>query len=273
MTPSEEVVASIEMAYAAFERSLPQIVSTVLLVIAALVIAFSLKAITSFILNKVIVKSELFPSVRSRLSLLTKLKNIPVVAGAIVFWVVIIFFGLAIIENLGFETLSELISQFTEYIPRIIASLVIILIGFIVGDLLSGTVSRTLRRYGIAKDQVFSRVAYLLVVTIAIILGIDQLGIDSTIITWLFIMSTGTVLGSAGLAFAIGARQTVGNMLAVRQVIREFSIGEQVTIQNQEGTIAGFTSVSVKIRQHDNELHIPASRFLEETVVVKKAGN
>jgi hypothetical protein len=52
--------------------------------------------------------------------------------------------------------------------------------------------------------------------------------------------------------------------------MQEFPIGEPVKFGDIEGTIAGFSNVCVRIRREDSELHVPASRFLEQIVTVKK---
>ena len=267
---SSEIASGFEAASANVLQSLPDLIGAALLLVAGLAAAFLLKAMAVSILRRAIGRAVKLKPVQSRSSLVATLGAIPSVAGTIVFWLVFIFFILVIVESLGFDALSDPIARFTYYLPRIVAAIVMVIAGLVFGDLLRGFVIRSLRKYGFVQEQAVVQIAYGLVVFTAVVLAIDQLGIDSTIITWTFILGSGTMLGTIGLAFALGARQMVGHMLALRQIMREFPIGEAVSFGNIEGTIAGFSNVCVKIRQEDRELHVPASQFLDQIVTVKK---
>jgi len=270
---SSEVMRGFEVATEKFVESLPEIIGAVLLLLVGLIAAYSLRAVAASLLRRLLARAERLRILQARTSLVSTLRNVPDIVGATVFWLIIVFFCLVMVESLGFKALTDLLARFTNYIPRIIAAVIIILAGLFLGDVLRNVTARSLRRYGFVQEQALAQVTHVLVVAIAIILGIDQLGIDSTIITWTFIITFGTVLGSGGLAFAIGARQMIGNMLAIRHIMKEFPVGEPVRIGDIEGVIAGFSNVAVKVRREGSELHIPASRFLEDIVTVKKNGN
>jgi small-conductance mechanosensitive channel len=74
----------------------------------------------------------------------------------------------------------------------------------------------------------------------------------------------GSVLGGVALAFGLGARDTVSNMLAVQQVRRTYQAGDAIKLREVQGTITEITQAAVHVRTQEGVTMIPGRTFASE---------
>jgi len=69
------------------------------------------------------------------------------------------------------------------------------------------------------------------------------------------------VLGGAALAFGLGARYYVSNLIAARGLRQSLDIGQRIRIQAQEGVVLEITATAVRLQAEQGEHCIPAHLF------------
>jgi len=93
---------------------------------------------------------------------------------------------------------------------------------------------------------------------------IEQIGIDVTFVTTMIAIVLGVVLAGFSLAFGLGARQSVANLIAARSLRRHFALGQRARFGSIEGEIVEFTPTSVILSTLEGRVHVPASQFDEQ---------
>jgi len=78
----------------------------------------------------------------------------------------------------------------------------------------------------------------------------------------------GVVLAGFSLAFGLGARQVVANLIASHALQRQFAVGQRARIGGIEGEILEFTPTSVILATGEGRVTVPAGRFDEEPSVM-----
>lgn len=191
-------------------------------------------------------------------------QSLPGIIGGIVFWIVLLFFLAAGVEALGLEAVSGLFSSVTIYLPRVLAVAIIVFAGLFLGDYARIWVTRAATKTGSAFAETLGRGAQATIWLIVILVSIEQLGINSTGIIIVLAIAGGSLFGAGALAFGLGARTTVGNIIAAHYVHKTYRVGDSVKIGERQGRIVEISRVAVVLETPDGRVLVPASRFNEE---------
>jgi len=190
------------------------------------------------------------------------------IVGEIIFWLVILFFLTAAAEILGLGVFVTWGAQLVSYLPLLLAGLLIVLVGFIMSSLVYDFVTATAMSAGVAQAEVLGRSAQGLVLLSAIVVGVDQIGVDIGFLATLAIVIAGTLLGGVALAFGIGARTFVSNAIAGHQLRQLYQVGDTVRVQDVEGKILEITATAVIMEAAEGRVVVPAGLF-DSTVSVR----
>jgi small-conductance mechanosensitive channel len=78
----------------------------------------------------------------------------------------------------------------------------------------------------------------------------------------------GAGLAGAGLAFGLGARTAVSNIIASHYVSQAYRVGQTVRVGSVEGQIVQTTPTAVFIASPEGRVMVPANQFSETTSVL-----
>ena len=78
----------------------------------------------------------------------------------------------------------------------------------------------------------------------------------------------GAMLAGAGLAFGLGARTAVSNIIASHYVAQTYRVGQVVRVSGVEGKIVQTTPTAVFVAVPEGRVMIPAKQFSEEASVL-----
>jgi len=185
-----------------------------------------------------------------------------VVAG-IVFWLVLLFFLTAATETLGLPVLATWLTGVTYYLPRVLVALLIVAIGLFVGTLAHDAVLAATIASGLAYGRLLARLAQVAVVMIAVVTGIDQAGVESRFLIVTITIVLGAVIGGAALAFGLGARTAVSNIIGSHYLRQTYRVGQTIRIGTVEGTIVAMTTTAVILDTSGGRVLVPGKEFSE----------
>ncbi|HET7585654.1 MAG TPA: mechanosensitive ion channel [Gemmatimonadaceae bacterium] len=129
---------------------------------------------------------------------------------AIVFWLVMFVVILVAANALGLSALAEVFQQLVSYVPSVIAALVIVLVGIVLGEFVDGLIMASAG--GIPGGPTLARVGRAGVVILAIFMALQTLGVATDIVTTAFAIIFGAVAFGAALAFGLGNRELAGEI-------------------------------------------------------------
>jgi small-conductance mechanosensitive channel len=102
----------------------------------------------------------------------------------------------------------------------------------------------------------------------ALIIGLDQIGVNVTFLVAMFAVSAGTIFVGFSIAFGLGAREFVSNLIGARTARREFAAGQTVRIGEIEGEILEISATHLAIETPEGKALIPAQEATHSTVTV-----
>lgn len=193
---------------------MPKLLGALVLLILALVVARLAQGIVERVL-KLIRVDQLVKNKQVVKTLKSAEINIDLVsiAGRIVFWAIIIIFALTIAEVLELTAMSDVIREILNYLPNVLAAVIILTVTIAGARLLRDVVSAALVRMQVDFAQTVSAVAFYVLIIFGTLMAVDQLGFDTTILTAnITIIVSGVVLALA-LAFGLGGRDTAKSVI------------------------------------------------------------
>jgi len=190
----------------------------------------------------------------------------------LVFWIVLAGFATAAALIADFELLSGWLEQVIAWLPHLLLGVLIIATGYLIAAIVRDLVMDALDSAGVEQRALIGRLAQLATFLAAVVIGIDQIGIDVSFVTTMIAVVLGVVLAGFSLAFGLGARQLVSNLIAADTLRRSFRVGHHARIDDVEGEILELTSTSVVIATAEGRAIVPASRFAAATAVILMSG-
>ncbi len=246
---------------------LPAVLGAVVLLLVGWGVARLLRYGTEKLTEKTVVQLAHTRPMDTRVQQPSSYNAAPKIASRIVFWVVLLFFVIAASEVLELKVISSLLGSITAYLPRLLAGLLILFVGLWLAEVTRAVIRRSSTRMNIAQGDVLGRLGQILVLLIVFSVAAGQIGIDNTLLVALVAILFGVMFGAIALAFSLGAKTTIENLLAVQSIVHEYSPGERIRIGCIEGKILRITRTNVILETQDGQTLIPAKRFSERESV------
>src|SRR5919199_1286339 len=128
----------------------------------------------------------------------------------IVFWFVMFSVILIASNALGLKSLADLFQELVSYIPSVVAAIVIVLVGIVLGDFVDGLIRASAG--ALHGGPTMARVGRPGVVILAVFMALQTLGIAPDIVTTAFAILFGAIALALALAFGLGNRDLAGEV-------------------------------------------------------------
>jgi len=193
--------------------------------------------------------------------------------GQLLFWILMLIFITISSDILGLNIFGIWLKEVISYIPLAAAGLLIVVVGFVVSSLARDLVSSTVVSAGMMQGDLLGRSVQMVILFIAVILGIDQIGIDILFLSVIAGIILASMLGGIALAFGLGARTHVSNIIAANQMRQIYQTGDRVRIGDIEGLVLEISVSRVIIETEDGSVDVPAKLFDEQISIIVERGS
>ncbi len=190
----------------------------------------------------------------------------------VLFWVVVFVFVLAAVALLELEAISTWLDRAVGFVPSLLLGLLVIVAGYLASVMARDVLRDALAPTGAGHGHLLSRIAQATIFVTALIIGVGQLGINISFLTTVLSIALAAVLASFALAFGLGARELVSDLIAVRSIQQAFEPGQTIRVGEHEGRLLEIGTRHVLIDAPEGRVVIPASGFIASVVVVPTPG-
>lgn len=126
------------------------------------------------------------------------------------FWFIMFAAMLVAANALGLDSLGQVFSELVGYIPSVIAAIVIVILGIVLGDFVGGLImASTSALHG---GPTLARAGKFGVVLLAIFMSLQELGVATNIVTTAFAIIFGAIALALSLSFGLGNRDLAGEI-------------------------------------------------------------
>ena len=244
----------------------PILLEALLYLVVGLLLAWLIRKLVSRLLNNV---DRIVPygSMKAYVNQFIQEHHVSTLLGGIAYWTVIAVVLAVVADTLGLVAASSWLEVIAGYLPRLMGAVAIVIVGFIGSIVVRDVIEMAAGSIGLDLGENLLRFVRFLIVAVAFLLAAGQLGVDVSVISGLVMVIAGGVLLSAALAFGLGARASVNNILAIHYLRKSFSEGEYVEIEGHRGRIIQITATAVILESDEGRVVVPASVFDEQITV------
>lgn len=191
--------------------------------------------------------------------------------GTACFWLVLFSSILIITDILGLTVLTQWFQGIIQYIPNLLAAILIVFAALMLGNLVSEALVSVGKRTGIKYSTTLIRIIRFAFLLLAIVIALDQIGIEIALLRDIIDIVLAALLFGAALAFGLGARTSIGNILACYYLRKRYKVGDEIKVGKTRGIIIKIDATNVIMDNEIGQVTIPAKLFNEtKSYLIKK---
>lgn len=161
---------------------------------------------------------------------------------------------------------TQVVNDIIAYLPKLISAIGIILLGFYLANKVKQWISNILNLFGSnSGSMVISNVLVFGIILFFSLMGLNQAGIDTTLITNNISIILGVVFASMALSFGLGSKDIVKEILYSYYLRKNIQIGDKIRIKSEDvvGTLVTIDNINVRILTEDGTIILyPIKKFV-----------
>jgi len=130
-----------------------------------------------------------------------------------VYWLLTLGVTLAVLSSLGLHTATDLFARLVQYIPNVIATIIVLIFGTLLAQFIQTASYTYLSNLGVSSARAISNVARMAVIVFVISLSLEQLSIGGQVLVSAFQIAFGAFCFALALAFGLGGREAAARVL------------------------------------------------------------
>ncbi len=142
------------------------------------------------------------------------------IIGVLIYWLLMLVVFLMAVNALQLTVAAELLNQVILYVPSVIASVFILVLGIFFASIMANAVRTTAANAGIAQARSLGQFTQVIIVIFTIMEALNQLRIDTSIIQLLVKATLFSIALGVGLAIGLGCKDMAAKYVA--QLIDSF---------------------------------------------------
>jgi len=135
------------------------------------------------------------------------------IVGSLVYWFIMILVIIASFDALGLPIVSDLLNSIFLYIPNVVAAIIVLVLGFLLGNLLAAVVRTAASNAGLKNAEGLGKLSLYAIVFFSAAIALIQLGIGEEIVVSAFGIGFGAAALAMAIAFGLGGRDVAAEYL------------------------------------------------------------
>jgi len=194
----------------------------------------------------------------------------PRIIATFVYWSVFLFFAAAAMEQLPIPIVTDSLHSIAFYIPKVLLGVLVVFIGVGAGSLANQWITGAAGSAGMTNSAGLGRVAQVSILIATLIVGLEQVGLESNLFTAIVAIVIAAILGGMALAFGLGSGPMVSNIMGSYHAAKAYRIGDFIRIAGYEGTVREINPASIVLDSPDGEVYVPAKEFGDHVSIVQR---
>jgi small-conductance mechanosensitive channel len=181
----------------------------------------------------------------------------------------ILVFLIVAADILNWTIISVEIGNLLRYLPRFFSALLLLMLGFYIGNFVKNTVKRLFDSLEFGGSNIVSNLLFYVIVIFMSITALNQAGVDTTIITNNITLILGSFLLAFALGLGLGSRDVIADLLRSFYTRKTYAVGDQIVIGDDAGTIEAIENNSLTLATKSGKFVIPIKDVVSQKVEIK----
>ncbi len=135
------------------------------------------------------------------------------VVSSLVYWLIIIMVLVMAVDALGLPKASDVLASLFDYVPNVIAALLVIVVAIFLASLIAGIVHTAAGNAKIPRPELLAGISRWTIIIFAATIALTELGIAPLLVTTTFNIILAGICLALALAFGLGSKDAVARWL------------------------------------------------------------
>lgn len=237
------------------------------------VVCWLLLKLIVFVLKKLLKFTKLDPFVSNLNNEVFKGKGGDFAASDVVVTIVKYFFVVVFVlvgaDFMGLDNLSAELARLLGYLPQFFVGLIIFVLGTYLSIRIKKFIITISTAMGFMGARILGQFIFLILMVFTAITSLDQIGIRTDFITNNISIIIASFFASIALAFGLGGKEIVHNILCMFYARKNFKVGDKIIVQEVEGTVISIDHLCITLLLQDNrKVVLPISDIIRNKVKI-----
>jgi small-conductance mechanosensitive channel len=182
------------------------------------------------------------------------------------YWLLLLVFVLAAVDALGLQVVAEALRELVGYIPNLIGAVLVVVGGALLARFLGQATQALAAGADLEFHQGLGQTVRFFLLALTFIVAVNQLGLDVSFLGDALAGLLIVVVAALGLAFALGGRDVVRNVLAGFYAKEIYELGQVVQIRDYRGTLEAIGTLKATVATQEGVVTLPNSLLTSEVV-------
>ncbi len=183
-------------------------------------------------------------------------------------WVIYIMLLIVVSDILNLSIISEQISKFLGVLPQLFVALVIFTLGLLFANFIKKALQSFFESMDLSGAKIISQIVFFLLLIFISITALNQAGVNTDIITQNLTLILGGFLLAFSIAFGLGARVVIADLLRTFYTRKTYEIGQKIEFQDKIYEVEKISNISVVIKNADGKIVVPIKDIVESQIKV-----
>ncbi len=236
-----------------------------------LIVGYLIARVVRWLLSKILLRVRFDPLVE-RTGITGALRGLGVktplstILAQTVFALLLLSFLITATRLMGLEAVATLLERLLNFLPNIIAALIVFLLGGIAAQFTGNLVAALVTSGGLSYGTRLGRLAQYLISVFVVIFALGVLGLDTSILVTALTIALAAFGLAIGLGLGLGARTIVQHVLAGYYLRQRFGLGQRIVLAQIEGEVTGIGGVNTVVSTNEGTTVVPNTILLESVV-------
>jgi len=263
-----DVTTSLQAQWLELIDILPNIFGAIIILLIGLIIAYIFKKISSSLFRRFGLDRISKNAGVSGVMVDAGLNNRPsILAGKIVFWLVLFVFLVPAANTLGLTELVSLFKGIISFLPKIITALIIIVLGAMFAQFLRRSIIDKPATVDSNSAKSLGNFVYGIMIIVIVLVALEQLDIETNLLHSIIKLVVAGIMLTLALALGFGAKEIALNLLSGINAREHFNVGDKIEVNEIIGEIKEVSTLSTIISVSENEsVSVPNSTLYNSIV-------
>lgn len=196
--------------------------------------------------------------------------NVSGIIIAFVKWILLLVFLIAATDVLQWEVVSNEIGNLMRYLPKLFSGIALFMIGLYVANFVRKAIKGLFESFDLSGAKIISSVVFYIIAMLITVTALNQAGIQTEIITNNLTIILGAFLASVALAFGLGSKEVVGNLMKSFYTRRNFEVGQKIHFKDIDGTIESIDNITMTLKTTKGKLILPIKDVVENQIEIEE---
>jgi len=213
------IFSQLQSAFVAMWADLVHFLPTLLIALAVLLIGFVIGSSLKHVVERLVKRLGVDNALNSAgFGEITKRAGYELNSGAflgtLVKWFVLLLFFVVALDILRLSEVTTFLREVVMgYLPRVFVAVLILIVAAIIAGVARKAVMASAQLAGMSRPELFGKVAYVAILTVAILAALNQLRVASELIQPLFMGIVFAISLALGLAFGLGGKDAAARLI------------------------------------------------------------